>query len=240
MNRQRALMYGTIQRSSGQNKNLYWVAKRLMDIILAATLLVLLAPLMLVIAIVIKLDSPGPVFFIQKRVGSRRRVDDGKVTWEIQKFHFYKFRSMRQDADAKLHQAFIDDFISGGDNVDDTGKIIFKLTNDPRVTRIGRIIRKTSLDELPQLINVLKGEMSLVGPRPVPAYEFERYQGTQRERMTALPGITGLCQIKARGRAPFAEQISLDLEYIESQSLFSDLKILVLTVPAVLSGKGAK
>ncbi|MBN1283788.1 MAG: sugar transferase [Anaerolineae bacterium] len=212
-----------------------------MDIVLASIALVLVAPLMLLTAVLIKLDSKGPVFFIQERVGARRRVgEDGQVTWEIRIFRFYKFRSMTQNADESAHEKFIKSFVSGSSSTDDTGKIIFKMANDSRVTRLGRIIRKASIDELPQLFNVLKGEMSLVGPRPVPTYEFAQYQGKQRDRMNALPGVTGLSQVKARGRAPFAEQIRLDLEYVETQSILFDIKVLFLTVPAVLSGKGAK
>src|SRR5262249_20706088 len=158
-------------------------------------------------AILIKLDTPGQIFFVQERVGSRRRSRDGQTIWEIQNFPFYKFRSMVQNADQSLHQAYIAAWIEGRVSESTTTGTKFKLTDDPRVTRIGRILRKTSLDELPQLMNVLKGEMSLVGPRPVPTYEVAEYQAQHYQRLGALPGITGLWQVKARCQVSFEEMI---------------------------------
>jgi lipopolysaccharide/colanic/teichoic acid biosynthesis glycosyltransferase len=228
------MLYGS------RNKHLYFFCKRLIDVILAIMLLILLAPLLLIIAILIKLDSPGPIFFTQERVGTRRKVYNGQLVWEIQNFWVYKFRSMIQNADQSMHRAYIKAFIEG--NVEraeeDGGK--FKLTNDPRVTRLGEILRKTSLDELPQLINILKGEMSLVGPRPVPTYEVAQYQEWHRERLAALPGITGYWQVYGRCQVSFEEMVEMDIEYIRNQSLWLDLSLLWLTVPAVLSGRGAE
>ncbi len=222
-----------------KNREFYYLCKRCLDVILSSLLLVLLSPLFLLIAILIKLDSDGPVIFVQGRVGARRRRRHGQVIWEIQTFALYKFRSMVRDADESLHQAHIRHYILGhrqGLNSLEKG---LKVVDDPRITRVGRIIRKTSLDELPQLANVLKGEMSLVGPRPVPTYEFAEYQPQHYERLAAWSGITGLWQVKGRSLTSFEEQIDLDVEYIRRQSLWLDLKILLLTLPAVLSGRGA-
>lgn len=211
-----------------------------MDVVLATLLFIFLSPLMLLIAILIKLDTSGPIIFVQERVGARRRSEDGRTIWEIRNFPFYKFRSMVQNADPSIHQAFIKAFVEGRVETLDTAGAKFKLTNDPRVTRIGQILRKTSLDELPQLVNVLKGEMSLVGPRPVPTYEVAEYQAWHSERLATLPGLTGLWQVQGRCEVPFEEQIRMDIKYVRNQSLWLDIKILFLTIPAVLSGRGAE
>lgn len=226
--------------AGGRDKALYFSCKRFMDVVLAALALILLIPLMLLIAILIKLDTPGPVFFIQERVGVRRKSEGRRTIWEIKNFPFYKFRSMVREADPSLHQAYIKAFVEGRVEMSDTAGAKFKLTGDPRVTRVGRILRKTSLDELPQLLNVLRGEMSLVGPRPVPLYEAAEYQAWHWERLAALPGITGLWQVKGRCQVLFDDMVRMDIEYIRNQSLWLDLKILFLTVPAVLSGRGAE
>jgi len=211
-----------------------------MDVILAASLLLLLFPLMLLIAILIKLDTPGPVIFVQQRVGARRRSRGGRTTWQIQNFPFYKFRSMVRDADQSIHQAYIKSWAEGHVEAPDTATgAMFKLMNDPRVTRVGRILRKTSMDELPQLVNVLKGEMSLVGPRPVPTYEVAQYQARHYERLAAPPGITGLWQVKGRCQVSFEQMVDMDIEYVYTQSLWLDIKILLLTIPAVLSARVA-
>ncbi|MEW5961321.1 MAG: sugar transferase, partial [Chloroflexota bacterium] len=210
------------------------------DVVLATILLILLAPLLLIIAILIKLDSPGPIFFTQERVGARRKSYNGRIIWEIQNFEVYKFRSMVHNADPAIHRAYIKAFIEGivEQSAENGGK--YKLTNDPRVTRLGGLLRKTSLDELPQLINVLKGEMSLVGPRPVPTYEVAEYQEWHHERLAALPGITGFWQVYGRCQVSFEQMIEMDVEYIRNQSLWLDLNILWRTIPAVLSGRGAE
>jgi len=218
----------------------YFVSKRYLDLILATLLLILLFPLFVVIALLIKLDSPGPVFFSQERVGARRRSLANKTIWAIRNFTMYKFRSMVADADPSPHEAYIRDFVDGraASLLAPEGK--FKLTNDPRVTRLGRVLRKFSLDELPQLLNVLKGDMSLVGPRPVPPYEVACYRNGDRRRLAALPGITGIWQVRGRCLVSFEEMVRMDVDYIRNASLLFDLKILFLTIPAVLSRRGAE
>jgi lipopolysaccharide/colanic/teichoic acid biosynthesis glycosyltransferase len=189
----------------------------------------------------IKLDSPGPVFFVQERIGSKRRKKDGRTSWEVQKFRLYKFRSMVKDADDALHRAHIKAFVEGTIEGHAGSHAPVKLGADPRITRIGHILRKTSLDELPQILNVLRGDMSLVGPRPVPEYEVAEYrEAWHHGRLATIPGLTGLWQVKGRGQVSFEEMIQLDLEYIRDQSLWLDLKILWLTIPTVLSGRGAE
>lgn len=223
--------------SPGANSALGFATKRTLDVGGAGTLLVLLSPLMALIAVAIKLDSRGPVIFAQQRVGARQgRLPSGEVVWQVRNFPFYKFRSMYTSIDESLHQAHIQAYVEGRLN---ESAETFKLKNDPRVTRVGRVLRKTSLDELPQLVNVLKGEMSLVGPRPVPPYEVAQYKEHHCERLAALPGITGLWQVKGRSQVPFEEQIRMDIEYVRNQSLWLDIKLLLQTIPAVLSGRGA-
>jgi lipopolysaccharide/colanic/teichoic acid biosynthesis glycosyltransferase len=229
-----------VQPVVGGNPQFYFRAKRALDLIVASTLLVILLPLLAVIAVAIKLDSKGPALFIQERVGARQRTQHGKTTWHVQTFRVYKFRTMRQDTDDALHREHIKAYVAAQNkklSLNGNGSV--KLANDPRITRIGHILRKTSLDELPQLFNVIKGDMSLVGPRPVPAYEVAEYQPWHRERLNAVPGITGLWQVKGRCLVSFDEQIRMDIEYVHTRSLWADIKILFLTVPAVLSGRGA-
>lgn len=218
----------------------YLTCKRCMDVIIAGLLLILLSPVLLLIALLVKLDSPGPVIFKQERVGAKRRRLEAKVVWITRNFSFYKFRSMFQNADSSAHEAYIRAFVNGNAQASEESGGKFKLTNDPRVTRIGRILRKTSLDELPQLVNVLKGHMSLVGPRPVPPYEVACYRNGDHQRLAALPGITGLWQVNGRCQVPFEKMIEMDLEYIREASVWLDLKILLRTIPVVLSGRGAE
>lgn len=226
------------------DQDYYWFSewvKRAMDVAIAAFLLLVLAPLFILIGCAIKLDSPGPVIFKQERVGRRRRRSDG--TLEETTFMFYKFRSMYYNSDDSIHRAFVKKLIEDGaerklaslkrDNT------IYKMDDDPRITPVGRIIRKTSLDELPQLWNVLLGHMSLVGPRPALPYEVALYKPWHKQRLDVMPGITGLWQVTARSSVPFDEIITLDLDYVERQSLWLDLKILALTPFAVISGRGA-
>jgi lipopolysaccharide/colanic/teichoic acid biosynthesis glycosyltransferase len=215
---------------------MYFHLKRTMDLGLATVMLLTLLPVLMCIAILIKLDSPGPVIFTQQRVGARRRTYKGQVVWETVHFPFYKFRTMVQNADQSVHQKFVQEFV---ENRLDTTRIV-KLTHDPRVTRIGRILRRISLDELPQLVNVLKGDMSLVGPRPVPIYEAAAYKEWHRERLAALPGITGQWQVDGRGRASFTEMVQMDIAYVRNQSLLLDIKLLLFTIPAALTGRGAE
>jgi len=221
-----------------RDKHLYQAVKRILDFVIALTLLVILSPLFLVIALCIKLDSPGPVIFSQKRVG---RTEGGNRD-EPTQFTFYKFRSMRQDAGSEVHRQYVQSFINGNQRFVaecQQNQAVYKLEKDQRVTRFGRFIRKTSLDELPQLVNVLKGDMSLVGPRPALPYEVEQYKPWHYRRLEIIPGITGLWQVEARSTVPFNEMVNLDIQYAEHQSLWLDLKILLQTIPTVLSGRGA-
>lgn len=214
--------------------------KRVIDLSLSIVILIVLAPVMILIAGLIKLDSAGPVIFRQERVGSRRRKNVGNSTWEIKNFRVYKFRTMFENADQSLHKKHIKAFVDGTLPTEDSENANFKIKKDVRITRVGRILRKTSLDELPQLFNIINGEMSLVGPRPVPTYEVAEYESWHYKRLAALPGVTGLWQVEGRGRVTFDEMMNMDIEYVLNQSLLLDMKILALTVPAVLFGTGAE
>jgi exopolysaccharide biosynthesis WecB/TagA/CpsF family protein len=194
--------------------------KRLLDISVSLVLLIFLSPLFLVVSALIYREDPGPIFYSQIRVGENGRH-----------FVFFKFRSMVMNADKIKEELMAEN--ESGDGV------IFKMKNDPRVTRIGRVIRKFSIDELPQLVNVLKGDMSLVGPRPALPVEVAEYTLDQRKRLHITPGITGIWQISGRSDIPFSGQVQLDMEYIQSSSFFKDIVILLKTIPAVLTGKGA-
>jgi lipopolysaccharide/colanic/teichoic acid biosynthesis glycosyltransferase len=218
----------------------YFRYKRCLDVVLAGGLLLLLLPLFAVIAVLIKWDSAGPVFFKQKRVGAKRQQLGRQMIWIVRNFEMYKFRTMVENADPAVHEAYIRDFVAGRVEASEESGGKFKLTNDPRVTRIGRFLRKFSLDELPQLINVLNDDMSLVGPRPVPPYEVACYGDEDHKRLAAMPGITGLWQVKGRGRVTFEGMVRMDLEYIRKASLLLDLKLMLLTIPAVLSRQGAE
>jgi lipopolysaccharide/colanic/teichoic acid biosynthesis glycosyltransferase len=220
-------------------RELYFLCKRLVDLVLTVVMLLALLPLMVIIAVAITLDTPGPVFFVQERVGVKRRSAGGRTHWETRNFAFYKFRSMVAGADQSLHAEHVRAFVHGRVDAGGASNAPFKLAHDARVTRVGRLLRKTSLDELPQLFNVLKGEMSLVGPRPVPPYEVAQYGESDAERLSAPPGITGLWQVNGRGDVPFAEMIRMDREYVRNQSIWLDFKILIATIPAILSGRGA-
>lgn len=208
----------------------YERVKRGLDFVGSATLLVLLAPLMAVIALSVKMTSPGPVIFRQVRIGRM-----------MQPFMICKFRTMRANADHGIHHHYVSWFITSSDKSEGQDKHqVFKLTKDPRITPIGHFLRKTSLDELPQLWNVLKGEMSLVGPRPPLWYELQQYKPWHRHRvLEAKPGITGLWQVSGRSRTTFDEMVRLDLRYAKSKSVWTDVKILLATPKAVISGKGA-
>lgn len=217
----------------------YLIAKRCMDVAIAGGLVVILSPLFAVVALLIKLDSRGEVFFKQERMGSRWAGDaEGSIRWTTASFKILKFRSMRQNADQSVHESHIRAFVSG-ELETEAGEQGFKLRNDMRVTRVGKLIRRTSVDELPQLVNVVRGEMSLVGPRPVPIYEVEGYQQRHFERLQALPGITGFWQVHGRSQVSFEDMVAMDIWYVRNASLWLDLKILCLTLPAVLRGKGA-
>ena len=193
--------------------------KRVFDMVVAFIALLFLWPVMLMVALAVKFDSPGPVIFKQVRVGKW-----GKP------FECYKFRSMYIDAEARKAELM---------SQNEADAVVFKMKNDPRITKVGRITRKTSLDELPQLVNVLKGEMSLVGPRPPVPSEVVQYQFEDLGRLGAVPGITGLQQVSGRSTLDFKTWVELDLQYIEEQSLWRDIQILIKTIPAVLLSKGA-
>ena len=216
----------------------YHRAKRAFDLIVTTVLVLVLSPLLLLIALAIVVESGWPVIFVDERVSASRRRDVGTAqwSWELSLFRLYKFRSMVVGADPSIHRAHIESFVLG-DAVPDQGS--FKLQDDSRITRVGRLLRATSLDELPQLFNVLKGEMSLVGPRPLPPYEVALYEGHHFERFKAPSGVTGLWQVAGRAELPFAEMIELDLEYVRNQSLMRDVQILLRTLPVVLARKGA-
>lgn len=212
--------------------------KRVFDIFVAGLLTLISLPISGLIAIAIKLDSRGPVIFRQKRIGARpRRVGDN-VVWDIQPFEVLKFRSMDHASDPSVHINHIQDFVNGTLEPSPDGS--YKISDDHRITRVGRLLRRASLDELPQLINVLRGDMSLVGPRPVPDYEVAGYQDWQYERLNALPGITGMWQVHGRGRVTFDEMIRMDIGYVNDRTFAGDLKLLALTLPAVFSKAGAE
>jgi exopolysaccharide biosynthesis polyprenyl glycosylphosphotransferase len=205
------------------------VTKRVFDVLAVSLGLLIISPVMCVVAALIKLESPGPILYRQPRVGENGRL-----------FTMFKFRSMRADADPELHKAHVTRLIKQNlnpDQIETTGTL--KIGNDPRITRVGKIIRKTSIDELPQAFNVLRGDMSLVGPRPPIPYEVELYQDWHKRRFEAIPGITGLWQVAGRNRVSFDEMVRMDIEYIEHQSLLLDVQILIKTPFAVVTGKGA-
>jgi exopolysaccharide biosynthesis polyprenyl glycosylphosphotransferase len=207
----------------------FW--KQVFDTIAVSLGLLILSPLLLAIAVMIKLDSPGPVIYRQQRIGANGRL-----------FTMYKFRTMRVGADANLHQAHVTRLIQENlslEQVSEIGQSSLKMAGDPRITHVGAFLRKTSLDELPQLINVLRGEMSLVGPRPDVPYAVEVYEEWYKRRFACLPGITGWWQVKGRNRVSYDEMVRMDIYYIEHVSLWLDIKILFFTPWAVISGKGA-
>lgn len=195
------------------------VLKRIFDLTLASLLTIIATPVWLVLVLLIKLTSSGPAIYLQKRVGKAEEV-----------FNMYKFRTMIPNADELVSELRARNGIK---------EPIFKMKDDPRITPAGKWLRKVSLDELPQLVNVLKGEMSLVGPRPMPVDEVKKYEVWHRQRHTVTPGITGLWQVSGRSDLSFEDMIKLDLFYIQNRSLLFDLWIILRTIPVVLQGKGA-
>ncbi|MEW6750311.1 MAG: sugar transferase [Candidatus Latescibacterota bacterium] len=205
---------------AGPAEHRYGWGKRLADVALAVVLLVLAAPAALLAAALIKLDSPGPVLFVQERLGLHKR-----------RFRLYKFRTMVTNAEARLAQI---------EHLNEVGGPAFKMRNDPRITRVGRWLRKSSVDELPQLLNVLKGDMSLVGPRPLPVRDYEGFdRDWYRRRFSVLPGVTGLWQVNGRSSVSFERWMEMDMQYIDQWNPWLDAKILLKTIPAVLKGTGA-
>ena len=195
----------------------------MLDIVISLAAIIVVSPIMLLTALLVKLTSPGPIFFVQKRLGLNKRM-----------FHIFKFRTMVMDAEQRLKDL---------EHLNEANGAVFKIKSDPRITLVGAFLRKTSIDELPQLFNVLKGEMSLVGPRPLQVRDYELFetycQDWQRKRFSVRPGITCLWQIMGRSSTTFEKWMELDLQYIRTWSLWLDLEILAKTVPAVLKGSGA-
>ena len=207
------------------------IAMRALDILVAGPALLVLSPLLLVVAILVRLDSRGPAIFRQERIGRGLRP-----------FRVVKFRTMGHGVSPEAHRAYVEQMIRE-DSAAEEGQApgpMMKLQRDPRITKIGHFLRRTSIDELPQLWNVLRGEMSLVGPRPPIQYEVDAYPARAYRRFAVRPGLTGLWQVSGRSLVSFAEMIDLDTEYVERRSLLLNLKIIFLTIPTVLHGKGAE
>jgi exopolysaccharide biosynthesis polyprenyl glycosylphosphotransferase len=227
-------MIGTVPLLTMRGSNiegLNFLLKRAFDILAASLLLVVTSPLLLIGALAVWLEDGSPVFFRQVRIGIHG-----------EHFDFLKLRSMRVAAADNVHREYVRKWIKEGDGAAATnganGNGVYKLTNDDRITRVGRILRRYRIDELPQLFNVLRGDMSLIGPRPGLPYELEDYKGWHRRRLDAVPGITGLWQVSGGNRLSFDDMVRLDVKYIEDWSLISDLKILARTVPVMLRGEG--
>ena len=222
-----------IQSASTQNtiniNNGYLRAKRVLDIVFTLLILLPLCIAIVIVAVAIRLDSAGPIFFRQKRVGLNGR-----------EFEMLKFRSMYENSPDAPHRETIVKYMNGEKMHDDsaTTEFQYKLCDDPRITKVGRFIRKTSIDELPQFFNVLRGEMTLVGPRPPLPYEVESYTPHQRLRLSGKPGLTGTWQVYGRSRVTFQEMVEMDIDYLQHQSFWEDLKLIALTVPVMICGKG--
>ena len=218
----------TTQDTIGINLG-YLRAKRLLDIVFTLLILLPLCIVIVVVAVLIRLDSAGSIFFRQKRIGLNGR-----------EFEMIKFRSMYENSPDAPHRETIVKYMNGQKMHDDitTIKLQYKLSDDPRVTRVGRFIRKTSIDELPQFFNVLRGEMTLVGPRPPLPYEVELYTSHDRLRLCGKPGLTGIWQIYGRSRVTFQDMVEMDIDYLQHQSFWEDLKLIALTVPVMIWGKG--
>jgi lipopolysaccharide/colanic/teichoic acid biosynthesis glycosyltransferase len=208
----------------------YRLVKRVFDMTICLVFLPLAIVVMAVVGLMIFLDSPGPIFFVQERIGRGER-----------RFSLYKFRTMKHDYDDHTAREYMKAFVTGQIDQDDgdNDQATYKPKHKDQITRVGRILRKTSLDELPQIFNVLRGEMSLVGPRPNVPWEVEVYRGWHNERLEVLPGITGLAQVRGRSDISFDDIVQYDIEYIEKRSLKLDFQILWWTALAVLQGRGA-
>jgi lipopolysaccharide/colanic/teichoic acid biosynthesis glycosyltransferase len=215
----RTAKHENIKEVYANKSRAYIFAKRFFDILLAGTALIVLSPVFLITGIAIKLEDRGPVFFTQPRAGK-----------DLVPFKMYKFRSMYVNADAKLKEMMA--------NNEQTGHA-FKIKNDPRITKVGKVIRRLSIDELPQLINIVKGDMSIVGPRPILVFQMEECDAYDRQRLTVQPGLTCYWQIGGRANIKWDQWVELDLNYVEDMSLWTDFKMIVKTVPAIFGGDGA-
>jgi lipopolysaccharide/colanic/teichoic acid biosynthesis glycosyltransferase len=206
----------------------YLRAKRALDLAFTLLILPVLCLVVVIVGILIRLDSKGPVFFRQKRVGAYGA-----------EFTMLKFRSMYVNQDDAVHRQAYQRYIMGEQlDRESASGLSYKMGNDPRITRVGRFLRKTSIDELPQFFNVLRGDMSLVGPRPPLRYEVDLYQPRDLLRLAGQPGLTGYWQVYGRSRVPFQEMVELDIAYLQRQSIWEDLKLIVMTVPVMVSGQG--
>ena len=223
-------MADLVKEMKSQTSLLYLFCKGALDRLLALLILIIASPLMLVIVVLIRLDSPGSAIFAHERVGK-----DGH------RFILYKFRTMHIDNDETQYKEYLRRFINEGTpyKVDEKGNAVYKIIDDPRVTRFGAFLRETNLDELPQIINVLKGEMSLVGPMPDIPFAVEMYKDWHKKRLLVQPGMTGLWQVSGINRVPFDEMVRTDIDYIEQRSLALDIKIVLKTVLRVLRMDGS-
>jgi lipopolysaccharide/colanic/teichoic acid biosynthesis glycosyltransferase len=209
-------------------KQNYLRIKRILDIVFSLLILVPLCMVVAIVAMLIRLDSQGPIFFRQRRVG-KNGVE----------FNMLKFRSMYVNSDDLIHRDAIEKYINGEKiNNGTTAALLYKRADDPRITKVGRFLRKTSIDELPQFFNVLRGEMTLVGPRPPLPFEVERYSSRDLVRLSGRPGLTGIWQVYGRSVVTFQSMIEMDIEYLQKQSIKEDLKLIALTIPVMIQGRG--
>jgi lipopolysaccharide/colanic/teichoic acid biosynthesis glycosyltransferase len=222
-----AVQVAPVQESIRMNSG-YLRAKRMLDLLFSLLILLPLCLVIAIVAIAIRLDSDGPIFFRQKRVGLNGV-----------EFNMYKFRSMLVNCDDSVHRKRIAQYMNGQKLSENAGAVLsYKQVDDPRVTRVGRFLRRTSIDELPQFFNVLRGEMTLVGPRPPLHYEVELYSQRDLLRLSGKPGLTGTWQVYGRSRVPFQRMVDMDITYLQQQSLLLDLKLIALTIPVMIKGSG--
>ena len=232
------LLHGGRTLVFGERPARCFALKRVADLAIAVPIALLCLPLLAFAALGVRLTSQGPIVFAQMRASSRvRRQPEGTPVVEVYPFRCFKFRTMSAEADETIHLEHVRTYIRG--KAIPASASGFKVRDDDRVTSFGWLLRRTSIDELPQLLNVIRGDMSLVGPRPVPLYEVDEYPREALERLLVKPGLTGLWQVEGRSTASFAEMVALDIRYVRSNSLASDLKLLARTVPCVLARRGA-
>jgi lipopolysaccharide/colanic/teichoic acid biosynthesis glycosyltransferase len=218
-----------VGRRGSNVEGLNYLVKRIFDVVCASLILIVAMPIIALASLAIFIFDGRPIFFRQQRIGAQGR-----------RFEMLKLRTMKTSTADSVHRQYVQRWISDGRNAnaDGNGGTVFKLANDSRVTSVGRILRKFSLDELPQLFNVVRGDMSLIGPRPALPYEVEHYQDWHRRRLEGLPGITGLWQVSGRNQVSFDEMVKLDVQYLEDWSLTTDIQILFRTIPVLLRGEG--